>query len=57
MEEYFVVVQVDFDPLRTADIRVEASCAYDARMKYKNSGGRFKIVSIRPCKRNTSESL
>jgi hypothetical protein len=47
MIEYFLTLQLD--PQRTMDIRVEAPCAYDARMRYKNSGGKHRIIAIRPC--------
>lgn len=45
--EYFLTLQVD--PQRTMDIRIKAPCAYDARTKYKNSGGKYGIIAIRPC--------
>lgn len=47
MVEYFLTLQIDAQ--RTMDVRVEAPCAYDARMKYKNSGGKYRIIAIRPC--------
>lgn len=47
MTDYFLTLQLDSQ--RTVDIRVEAPCAYDARMKYMNSGGRYRIIAIRPC--------
>lgn len=47
MIEYFLTLQLD--PQRTVDIRVEAPCSYDARMRYKNSGGKHRIIAIRPC--------
>lgn len=47
MIEYFLTLQLDAQ--RTMDIRVEAPCAYDARMRYKNSGGKHRIIAIRPC--------
>ncbi len=53
MTEYFLTLQLD--PQRTMDIRVEAPCAYDARMKYKNTGGKHKIVAIRPCIKEPQE--
>lgn len=47
MIEYLLTLQLD--PQRTMDIRVEAPCAYDTRMRYKNSGGKHRIIAIRPC--------
>ena len=47
MVEYFLTLQLD--PQRTMDIRVEAPCAYDARMRYKSSGGKYRVIAIRPC--------
>lgn len=47
MTEYFLTLQLD--PQRTMDIRVSAPCAYDARMRYINTDGRYRIIAIRPC--------
>lgn len=54
MTEYFLTLQLDAQ--RTMDIRVEAACAYDARMKYKNSGGKHRIIAIRPCIKDLNQS-
>lgn len=51
MTEYWVTIQID--PQRTMDIRVEAPCAYDARNRYKESGGKYRVIAIRPCTKNT----
>lgn len=47
MTEYFLTLQIDAQ--RTMDIRVEAPCAYDARNRYKQGGGKHRIIAIRPC--------
>lgn len=47
MTEYFLTLQLDAQ--HTMDIRVEAPCAYDARMKYMQSGGKHRVIAIRPC--------
>lgn len=52
MPDYFVTLQLDSQ--RTQDVRIEAACAYDARMKYKNSGGKHRIIAIRPCTKEVS---
>lgn len=54
MTEYFLTLQID--PQRTMDIRVEAPCAYDARMKYINTNNKYKIIAIRPCVKEQEES-
>jgi hypothetical protein len=53
MIEYFLTLQLDAQ--RTMDIRVEAPCAYDARIRYKNSGGKHRIIAIRPCVKQTDQ--
>lgn len=47
MAEYFLTLQIDAQ--RTMDVRVEAPCSYDARMKLKKTGTTHKVIAIRPC--------
>ena len=53
MAEYFVTVQIDAQ--RTQDVRIDAPCAYDARAKYRATGGKHRIIAIRPCVKDISE--
>jgi hypothetical protein len=54
MTEYFLTLQLDAQ--RTMDIRVEAPCAYDARQRYKQSGGKHRIIAIRPCQKTPEDA-
>lgn len=49
MSDYFVTIQLDTQ--RTADIIIQAPCAYDARTRYNLYDGRHRIIAIRPCKK------
>jgi hypothetical protein len=51
MTEYFLTLQLDAQ--HTMDIRTEAPCAYDARMKYMQSGGKYRVIAVRPCIKTT----